>query len=176
MQTRSTRTTLFGAMLAAAATIPATIAPVYAHHSFAMYDREQALVFTGVVSSIDPDTNHLMIQFAPMNAARDGVLRDAAGKPIIWALEMQAASAVARYGITPTEFPAGTIFSGAIYPARSGAHSGTQVMGEHSERVLFKCPGRMPPEPGQHCDSVAGSTVHGTAEALPKGTGTIEDR
>jgi hypothetical protein len=139
-----------------------------------MYDREQSLVFTGVVSSIDPDTNHLLIRFAPMNAERNGVLRDEAGKPVIWALEMQAASAVARYGITPTEFPPGTVFSGAIYPARSGAHTGTQVMGERNERVLFRCPERRPPEPGKHCDSVAGSTAHGTAETLPEATGSIE--
>jgi hypothetical protein len=139
-----------------------------------MYDRDQAVVFTGVVTSVDPDTNHLMIQFAPMNAERNGVLRDAAGEPVIWALEMQAASAVARYGITSTEFPAGTVFSGAIHPAKSGAHTGTQVMGERSERVLYRCPGRTPPEPGKHCDSVPGATAHGTAEALPAPSGTID--
>jgi hypothetical protein len=71
-----------------------------AHHSFAMYDRDRVVRFTGVVTSIDPDTNHLMLQFAPMNAERNGVQRDAAGAPLLWAIEMQAASAVARYGIT----------------------------------------------------------------------------
>jgi hypothetical protein len=148
--------------------------PATAHHSFAMYDRARSLVFTGVVTSIDPDTNHLMIQFAPMNAERNGVLRDAAGEPVIWALEMQAASAVARYGITASEFPPGTVFSGAIHPAKSGAHTGTQVMGERNERVLIRCPGRTPPAAGEHCDSVAGATAHGTADALPAPTGTIE--
>ena len=148
--------------------------PALSHHSFAMYDRDQSLVFTGVVSGIEPDTNHLMIQFAPMNAQRNGVLRDPNGQPVIWALEMQAASAVARYGITPSEFPPGTVFSGAMYPAKSGARTGTQVMGERSERVLFRCPGRTPPEPGAHCDSVPGATTHGTATTLPQPTGTIE--
>jgi Family of unknown function (DUF6152) len=154
----------------------AAAVPGWGHHSFAMYDRGQVIVFTGVVSSVEPDTNHLLLNFAPMNEQRDGVLRDAAGEPILWGLEMQAASAVARYGITPTEFPPGTIFSGAIYPARSGGHTGTQVMGEHSERVLFKCPGRTRPEAGKHCDSVAGSTTHGTATALPEATDSIEGR
>jgi hypothetical protein len=158
------------------AALTAMAVPVHGHHSFAMYDREQALVFTGVVTALEPDTNHLMIQFAPMNEARDGVLRDADGKPVIWAIEMQSASAVARYGITTSEFPPGTVFSGAIHPARSGAHTGTQVMGAASERVLFRCPGRKPPQPGRHCDSVAGSTSHGTATELPEPTGSIEDR
>ena len=173
MITRSRSRLAIGAIL----TVVAAIAvPAWGHHSFAMYDREQVLLFTGVVSSIDPDTNHLMIQFAPMNAERNGVVRDAAGQPVIWALEMQAASAVARYGITPTEFPPGTVFSGAIYPARDGAHTGTQVMGERNDRVLFRCPGRTPPAPGKHCDSVAGATAHGTAATLPEPTGAIEDR
>lgn len=160
----------------AIAFLVAAAVPAHGHHSFAMYDREQALVFTGVVTTLEPDTNHLMIQFAPMNAERNGVLRDAAGKPIIWAIEMQSSSAVARYGITSTEFAPGTVFSGAIHPARSGARTGTQVMGENSSRVLFKCPGRTPPEPGRHCDSVAGATSHGTAESLPEPTADIEDR
>ncbi len=152
------------------------VVPALAHHSFAMYDRDQIITFTGVVSAIDPDTNHLMIQFAPMNAERNGVLRDAAGNPEIWALEMQAASAVARYGITTTEFAPGTVFSGAIYPDRSGAHAGTQVMGEGNTRVLFRCPDRTPPPPGRHCDSVEGATRHGTAESLPEPTGSIDAR
>ena len=147
----------------------------FGHHSFAMYDREQSLSFTGVVTGVEPDTNHLMILFAPMNANRDGVLRDSDGEPVIWALEMQAASAVAQYGITTSGFPSGTVFSGAIYPARSGAPAGTQVMGERNERVLFKCPDRTPPAPGKHCDSVVGATSHGTASALPEPTGAIED-
>ena len=147
-----------------------------AHHSFAMYDRGQVVVFTGVVTGLEPDTNHLMIQFAPMNDARNGVLRDPEGKPVIWAIEMQSASAVARYGITQTEFPPGTVFSGAIHPARSGAHTGTQVMGAASDRVLFRCPGRTTPAQGKHCDTVEGATTHGTATTLPEPTGSIEGR
>ena len=160
----------------AGATVLLAAVAAYGHHSFAMYDREQALVFTGVVTALEPDTNHLMIQFAPMNEARDGVLRDDEGRPLIWAIEMQSSSAVARYGITASEFGAGTVFSGAIHPARSGARTGTQVMDENSARVLFKCPGRTPPEPGMHCDTVAGATLHGTAQALPEATAHIGDR
>ncbi|MGD8323636.1 MAG: DUF6152 family protein [Gammaproteobacteria bacterium] len=148
--------------------------PVAAHHSFAMYDRSQIVVFTGVVSGIDPNTNHLMVNFAPMNDARDGVLRDADGNPIIWALEMQAASAVASYGITKTGFPPGTIFSGAIHPARNGDRTATQYMGDRSDRVLIKCPGRNRPAAGKHCDSVEGATLHGTAESLPEPTRPLE--
>ena len=45
-------------------------------------------LFTGVVTRINPDANHLQIFFAPMNEERKNVLRDATGNPIIWAVEM----------------------------------------------------------------------------------------
>ena len=69
---------------------------VRAHHSFAMYDLSKTYVMTGVVTRIDPNPNHLQIFFAPLNDARDQVLRDGKGEPIVWALEMAAASVVAR--------------------------------------------------------------------------------
>ena len=66
-----------------------------AHHSFAMYDLNKTYVMTGVVTRVDPNPNHLQIFFAPLNEARDQVLRDGKGEPVVWALEMAAASVVA---------------------------------------------------------------------------------
>ncbi|HEY5569795.1 MAG TPA: hypothetical protein VIM81_21430, partial [Gammaproteobacteria bacterium] len=63
-------------------------APVWAHHSFAMYDLRITKVFTGVVTRVDPAPNHLAIFFAPMNAERKNVERDAAGEPVVWSVEM----------------------------------------------------------------------------------------
>lgn len=48
-----------------------------AHHSFAMYDMNQTHVMTGIVTRIDPNPNHLQMFVAPLNAARDQVLKDA---------------------------------------------------------------------------------------------------
>ncbi len=154
--------------LAGVATL--TASAVSAHHSFAMYDRTETVVVTGVVAGIDPNANHLLISFAPMNEARDGVLRDDSGDPLIWVLEMQGSSAVANYGITTTGFPPGTVFSGAIHPARNGDRAATQHMGSNSDRVLIKCPARNRPAAGLHCDSVEGATLHGTANSLPAPT------
>ena len=39
--------------------------PAAAHHSFAMYDEKKTYVFTGVVTRISPDANHLQIFFSP---------------------------------------------------------------------------------------------------------------
>ena len=41
------------------------VAPVSAHHSFALYNNEVTKVFTGVVTRVNPDANHLQIFFAP---------------------------------------------------------------------------------------------------------------
>ena len=135
-----------------------------AHHSFAMYDEKKVYVFTGVVTRISPDANHLQIFFSPLDDARKAVVRDAAGQPVLWGVELRAASQVAREGVTVDTFPPGTIFSIGLHPLRNGLPAGGR-----GKSGLFKCPPRTPPAPGKHCDSVAGSTSHGEA-ALPQPT------
>jgi hypothetical protein len=136
-----------------------------AHHSFAMYDLKKTYVMTGVVVRVDPNPNHLQIFFAPLNDARDQVVRDSKQQPIVWALEMDSAGIAARDGITVNNFPRGTILSVGLHPLRNGLPAGGR--GEHG---LFKCPVDTPPPRGQQCDSVKGSTSHGRG-VLPKPTG-----
>ena len=76
MKPRSRAGVTLAAALGAAVMLAA---PVQAHHSFAMYDLSKTKVFTGVVTRIDPAPNHLAIFFAPMNAERKNVERDANG-------------------------------------------------------------------------------------------------
>ena len=154
-----------GAAVAAVVAGCASAVGVRAHHSFAMYDLTKTYVMTGVVTRVDPNPNHLQIFFAPLNEARDQVLRDAKGEPVVWALEMPAASVVARDGVTVNTFPRGTIISVGLHPLRNGFPGGGR-----GESGLFKCPSDTPPAPGKHCDSVKGSTSHGKG-VLPKPTG-----
>lgn len=132
-----------------------------AHHSFAMYDLQVTRVFTGVVTRIDPMPNHMSILFAPMNAERKNVERDAAGEPVVWSVEMQGSSQMARQGVTVSAYPPGTIISVALHPVRAGDLGGVRVGG------MFRCPDRTPPAPGMHCDSVEGHTAIGN-EPLPQ--------
>ena len=134
-------------------------APVQAHHSFAMYDTNKTMVFTGVVTRVDPAPNHLQIYFAEMNAERKNVERDAAGEPIVWAVEMAGSAQMARQGVSVNSFPPGTIFSVGLHPLRNGDTAGTREGG------LFQCPAKTPPAPGMHCDSVEGHAAIGE-EAL----------
>src|SRR5262245_11972123 len=49
-------------LFAAAATVALLVAvPTWAHHSFAAYDMDKTIVFTGVVTRVNPDANHLQI-------------------------------------------------------------------------------------------------------------------
>jgi hypothetical protein len=146
---------IFGAALMLAA-------PVQAHHSFSIFNADVTKVFTGVVTRVNPDANHLQIFFAPMNEERKNVMRDAEGKPIVWAVEMRGSAQSAKEGISVSNFPPGTIFSVAMHPLRSGGPAGSRV---HSG-AIFKCPEKKPPAPGKHCDSAEGHTLIGTG-ALP---------
>jgi hypothetical protein len=135
-----------------------------AHHSFAMYDEKMTYVFTGVVTRVSPDANHLQIFFSPLDGARRAVVRNDAGEPVVWVVELRAASQVAQDGVTVETFAPGTIFSIGLHPLRNGLPGGGR-----GKSGLFKCPPRTPPAAGQHCDSVAGATSHGQGP-LPQAT------
>ncbi len=151
----------------ALAAVLAVAVPAIAHHSFAIFDDQVTKVFTGVVTRVNPDANHLQIFFAPMNEERKNVLRGADGKPTLWAVEMGGSAQSAKDGISVTSFPPGTIFSVAVHPLRSGEPAGTRVGGEGN--AMFKCPAKTPPAPGKHCDSVTGNTLFGACKlAAPK--------
>jgi hypothetical protein len=148
-----------------AATLTAAVAvPAVAHHSFSIFDASQTKTFTGVVTRVNPDANHLQIFFAPMNAERKNVERGADGKPIVWAVEMAGSAASAQSGISVSAFPAGTIFTVSLHPLRSGEPAGAR------EGALWKCPEKTPPAAGQHCDSVAGSIKIGGDDGVPRVT------
>jgi len=141
--------------------------PALAHHSFAMYDTTEVRVMTGIVTRVDPNPNHLQVFFAPLNEARDQVLKDDAGEPIVWSVEMQGAAQAARDGITVNAFPRGTIVSVGVHPLRNG-HTG----GGRGESGFFRCPVDTPPAPGMHCDSVPGNEAFGSGTLDPEGANT----
>lgn len=149
------------AALCATALALAAVPAVQAHHSFAMYDLNRMLVFTGVVVRVDPQPNHLQIYFAPMNEERKNVERDEKGEPVQWAVEMAGSAQMARQGVSVNTFPPGTVFSMGLHPLRNGENAGTLEGG------LFRCPDdpttkrSKPPAPGMHCDTVEGFTQIG---------------
>jgi hypothetical protein len=157
------RRNVAGALLAATVAVVTVAVPTYAHHSFAAYDMDKVKIYTGVVTRINPDANHLQIFFAPMNDERKNVVRGEDGKPVIWAVEMSGSAQAAKEGISVNSFPPGTIFSVGLHPLRDGQHAGTRGR----TGTIYKCPEKTPPAVGKHCDSVAGNVAFGTG-GLPK--------
>lgn len=138
--------------------------PAFAHHSAAGYDLDTIEVLTGVVDRIYPGASHVEIFFIPLTAERSDFVRDADGKPVVWSVEMEGATAAAREGISGKTFPRNTIFSIALHPQRDGKPAGLKVRGT----AVVRCPGETLPAPARHCDAVEGHATAG-AGALPAG-------
>jgi hypothetical protein len=155
VQAKGVRGALAAALLGAGM---AAVVPAFAHHSFAIFDAEVTKVFTGVVTRVNPDANHLQIFFAPMNKDHTNVERGPDGKPITWAVEMAGSAQAAKDGISVSTFQPGTIFSVGLHPLRSGEPAGSR------QGALIKCPAKKPPAAGKHCDSVAGSEKLGEGD------------
>jgi len=165
LDTKIQRKVASGVLVSAATAAVLLAVPALAHHSFALFDGEVTKVFTGVVTRVNPDANHLQIFFAPMNDERKNVERGADGKPVVWAVEMAGSAQSANDGISVSTFPPGTVFSVGLHPLRSGQPAGSR----QNAGALYKCPDKKPPAPGKHCDSVEGSTKFGEGE-LPSAT------
>ena len=102
-----------------------TIAPAAAHHSFAMYDTSIEKTMTGKLIRFVLGGNHSQYVFQVVNP--DGKLAmTEKGDPLIWSVETQAASALARRGITVETFKPGTYFTITFSPLRDGRNGGAQ--------------------------------------------------
>lgn len=143
----------------------ALLAPrAQAHHSYAMYDGTIYRVFTGVIVRIVPNAAHFEMHFVPLNEERTALVRDEKGEPLVWVAQMESAAQALKDGITRESFPQGTVFSMGIHPRRDG-----KPAGDRGDSGLFQCAKGTKPEPGKHCDSVAGHKTFG-AGVLPKHT------
>ena len=131
----------------------------HAHHSYSMYDGAVYKVITGVIVRIVPNAAHFEMHIVPLNEARDALVRDEAGDPQIWVVQMERAREAAEQGINRETFPQGTVLSIGLHPRRDGVPAG-----DRGDAGLYRCPADGVPEPGLHCDSVQGSTSFGHGE------------
>lgn len=89
------------------------------HHSFAMYDQSSRLTLTGRVTRYLPAPNHAQFIFELLNPDGSPVLDDN-GDPVRWGAETGPATRIARQGVTPDNFPNGTIITVVLNPLRDG--------------------------------------------------------
>lgn len=130
-----------------------------AHHSYSMYDGSYYEVFTGVIVRIVPNAAHFEMHFVPLNEERNALVRDEAGEPLVWVVQMESAARATQHGITRESFPQGTVMSMGVHPRRDG-----RPAGDRGDSGLFQCPKGITPEAGKHCDSVEGNIAFGPGE------------
>jgi hypothetical protein len=99
-----------------------------AHHSFAMYDQAQIKTMTGKLTRFIPGANHAQLIFEVLEADGSPAL-DAAGKPVMWGVETGPAARIAQQGVTPDNFPNGTIVTVTLNPLRNGKTFGAMPNG-----------------------------------------------
>lgn len=139
----------------------AAVAPLFAHHSFAMYDQTKTVTLTGVMRQFIPQANHAELHFYLLGADSKSIAKGPDGKNVEWGVEMAGSAAIAQQGITPTTFAVGTVFSVKLNPLRDGTNFGSRT------GAIAKCPvdatTKKPtlPAPGKNCDSVPGMTLIG---------------
>jgi hypothetical protein len=124
-----------------------------AHHSFAMYDQSQVKTLTGKLTRYIPGANHAQLIFELLEADGTPVL-DAAGKPALWGVETGPAARIAQQGVTPQNFPAGTIVTVTLNPLRNGKPFGAMPNGS----PIVNC-GTTMPQGG--CTTETGKTYLG---------------
>jgi hypothetical protein len=118
---------------AACLSMTASLAAVWpatgnAHHSFAMYDQSQVRTMTGKLTRFIPGANHAQLIFEVLNPDGSPVLDDA-GKPVMWGVETGPAARIAQQGVTPDNFPNGTIVTVTLNPLRNGKTFGAMPNG-----------------------------------------------
>src|SRR5688572_14639273 len=99
-----------------------------AHHSFAMYDQAQVKTMTGKLTRFIPGANHAQLIFEVLEPDGSPAL-DAAGKPVMWGVETGPAARIAQQGVTPDNFPNGTIVTVTLNPLRNGRTFGAMPNG-----------------------------------------------
>jgi hypothetical protein len=96
-----------------------TAAPAFAHHSFAMFDREKNTTVEGTIKEFQWTNPHCWVQL---------VVRDpATGKEVEWSLEGNGPNGLSRRGWTRTSLKPGDKAVVVIHPMRDGTLGGQLV-------------------------------------------------
>jgi len=103
-------------MLALAGFVPSLfVLPAIAHHSFAMFDAEQTVQFSGTVRELQWTSPHSWLQIMVQNER---------GEAIEWSLEMGSPSGLARSGWRPRTVVPGDEITVTLHPLNDGSPGG----------------------------------------------------
>jgi len=97
-------------------------APLYAHHSFAMYDQTVTKTLSGKLTRYVPGANHAQLLFVVVDNDGNAVMKN--GKPMQFGVETGSAIAMARNNVTVKTMAEGTFITVRFYPLRDGRDFG----------------------------------------------------
>src|SRR5512139_1346142 len=101
------------AVVAAAAAIAV---PVWAHHSFAMFDNEKELTLEGIIKEFQWTNPHTWTQV---------MVKDASGKEVEWSVEGGSPNSLSRAGWKRTSIKPGDKATLVIHPLKNGSPGGS---------------------------------------------------
>ncbi len=88
--------------------------PAFAHHSFAMFEREKQVVLNGTVRELRWTNPHAWLEIDVPSGKGEGR----------WSLELNSPSNLARQGWTSSQLKPGDRVTVVVNPLRSGEHGG----------------------------------------------------
>src|SRR5687767_7636848 len=93
----------------AAATVALAATPVYAHHSFAMFDNQKTMTLEGTIKEFQWTNPHSWIQV---------MVKDKSGKDVEWSIEGGSPTSLARGGWKRTSIKPGDKAIVNIHPLK----------------------------------------------------------
>jgi hypothetical protein len=90
--------------------------PVWAHHSFAMFDNEKEAALEGTIKEFQWTNPHTWIQV---------LVKDASGKEVEWSIEGGSPNSLSRSGWKRTSIKAGDKATVVIHPLKNGSPGGS---------------------------------------------------
>ena len=128
-----------GAVAAVAAL--AVTGAAFAHHSFAMFDRDKEVVLTGSVHEFQWTNPHAFIELDVPNAK---------GEPERWSVELNSPNNLTRQGWKSTYLKSGDKVTVTLNPLRDGKHGGLFVAIVLADGKVIKDPtNRQRPPPAE---------------------------
>src|SRR5215467_13296269 len=102
-------------ILIVAVAIVAAAASVYAHHGTCTYDSSKSVTLSGTVTEFSWTNPHVSLFFD---------VKDASGKTVNWAIEMNSPGVLAQAGWSKRTFKAGDQITISVRPAKAGTPVG----------------------------------------------------
>ncbi len=103
-------------IFAAAAVVASIAVPVWAHHSFAMFDNEKELTLEGIIKEFQWTNPHTWTQV---------LVKDESGKEVEWSIEGGSPNSLSRAGWKRTSIKPGDKATLVIHPLKNGSPGGS---------------------------------------------------